>query len=138
MTVWDIFKSSDKPPIHDDTYWKMRYEEDFKDKEILTRFLVCFGHGHYDEFCGVKEIKGYYGKTYSDSPEKDNWVQDKDIFYQIDFDESYSKRLHDPRLLFETVRQAQDAYNENVNQYVEPLQKRINDLENALVFNPEL
>lgn len=138
MSVCNIFKKEDKKPVIDDAYWKMRFEEDFKDKEILTRFLVCFGYGHYDEFCGVKEIKGYYGKTYSDNTEKDRWVQDKDTFYQIDFDESYSKRLHDPVRLFETQRQAQDAYNENVHHYIEPLQKRINDLEEALVFNSEL
>lgn len=112
-------------------YWKKRWDDSLKGKDIVTRYLICFGRGNYEDFCGVKEIKGYYGKTFGPNPEKEGWQETEDVFYQIDKDDSHNKYMHKPDLCFETLEAAREAYNNNVDKHIKPLQVRIDALKAA-------
>lgn len=116
-------------------YWKSRYEKELEGKDIVTRYLVCFGSGHYKYFCGIQEIKGYHDKTYPEyddrKPHEENWVKTIDCFYQIYPEGKQEQWIHRPDYVFETARQAQDFYNIEVDKYIKPLQARINALNSA-------
>jgi hypothetical protein len=115
----------------DDAYWRKRWEDDLRDKEIVTRFLVCFGTGNYEGFCGIKQIKGHYDMTFNQARYYDaDYSHEKTvpIFYQIDFDDSHSKYGYPPERCFETLPEAVAYYENNVYAFIEPLQKRVEDL----------
>jgi hypothetical protein len=107
----------------DEEYWQKRWEDGLKGKHIVKRYLVCFGEGHYKDFCGVKEITGYYDKNFDNV----------DVFYQIDFDDSRTMHIYMPERCFMFKQEAQKAYNTFVDQHMAPLQLRIQALEAARV-----
>lgn len=107
----------------DEEYWQKRWEDGLKDKNTVKRYLVCFGEGHYKDFCGIKEITGYYDKNFDRV----------DVFYQIDFDDSRTMHIHMPERCFMFKQEAQKSYNTFVDQYITPLQLRIQALEAAKV-----
>lgn len=113
-------------------YWARRQREYLADKVLVTRYVVFFGTGHYRDFCGVKELEGYYDKTYPADIRHDDpkWEKTRDMFYIIAPDDSGSDYWgFDVDRVFETREAAQTYYNFQVINYTKPLQTRIDALE---------
>lgn len=126
MGIFGKARKELEPKYDDDAYWQRRWEEKLKNKDIVKRFVVCFGVGNYEDFCGIKEITGFYEEL------KDPIIHI--VFYQIDFDNSRSLRGYDASHCFETRKEAQEAYNKMVLKYTVPLEIRLAALNAACLM----
>lgn len=128
MGIFSLFKGEEKP-VYNAAYWKRRREENLATKDIVTRYVACFGSSHYGTFCGIKEIKGFYSKTFEEDTQRtQNWEMTRPIFYQTDFDDSNTYYGYPVQNVFERENAAQNYYNSQCYNHIRPLQAKIDAL----------